>query len=119
MIAVKLNPTEIECEVLILKDIQQKIIVCGHSHVSRIVKTDNKTILNAGSVGLPAYDDDWPIPHKMENFNPYARYSILKLSENSIKIEQVAISYDYEAAARVAEKNKRNDWAKWIRTGSA
>lgn len=103
----------------ILKDIKQEIIACGHSHVSRIVKTANKLILNTGSVGLPAYSDELPIPHKMENFNPYASYSIITLSENPVKIEQVAISYDYEAAARTAEKNERNDWAKWIRTGRA
>ena len=100
-----------------LKDIKQKIVVCGHSHISRIVETDKKIIINPGSVGLPAYDDELPIPHKMENFNPYAKYSILILSENSVKIEQIAISYDYEEAARMAEKNMRNDWAKWIRTG--
>jgi len=103
----------------ILKDIKQKVVVCGHSHVSKIVKTDNRTILNTGSVGLPAYDDELPIPHKMENFNSYARYSILTLSEDSVDIEQVAISYNYEAAARMAEENNRNDWAKWIRTGRA
>jgi len=101
----------------ILKDIKQEIIVCGHSHVSRIVKTANKIILNTGSVGLHAYSDKLPIPHKMENFNSYARYSIITLSENPVKIEQVAISYDYEAAAKKAEKNERSDWAKWIRTG--
>lgn len=101
----------------ILKNIKQEIIVCGHSHVSRIVKTANKLILNTGSVGLPAYSDELPIPHKIENFNPYARYSIITLSENPVKIEQVAISYNYEIAARRAEKNERNDWAMWIRTG--
>ncbi len=103
----------------ILKDIKQEIVVCGHSHVSRVVKTANKTIHNTGSIGLPAYEDELPIPHKMENFSPNARYSILTLSENPVKIEQVVISYDYEAAARKAEENERSDWAKWIRTGRA
>lgn len=102
----------------ILKNIEQKIVVCGHSHVSRIVKTEQKTILNPGSVGLPAYDDELPIPHKMENFNPFAKYSIITMSEYPIIIEQVSIPYDFETAARIAEKNKRNDWAKWIRTGT-
>lgn len=101
----------------ILKDITQEIIVCGHSHVSKTVRTIHKTIHNTGSVGLPAYDDELPIPHKMENFSPHARYSILTLSDNPVKIEQHAISYDYEAAARKAEENRRDDWAKWIRTG--
>ncbi len=101
----------------ILKDIQQEIIACGHSHVSRIIKTSNKLVINPGSVGLPAYDDELPIPHKMENFNPHANYTILTLSEEPIKIENVSIAYDYEPAANVAEKNERKDWAKWIRTG--
>lgn len=100
-----------------LKNISQEIVVCGHSHVPRIVETFNKTIINAGSVGCPAYDDDLPIPHKMENFNPRARYSILTKIENTIRIEQVAINYDFETAALKAEENNRNDWAKWIRTG--
>ena len=101
----------------ILKSIKQNIIVCGHSHISRIVKTHNKIIINPGSVGLQAYDDELPIPHKMENFNPNANYIILKLSEEPIKIENISITYDYEAAANMAENNERKDWAKWIRTG--
>ena len=43
----------------ILKNVRQKIVVCGHCHVSKIVETDNKTIINPRSVGCPAYDDDW------------------------------------------------------------
>jgi len=101
----------------ILKDIKQELVVCGHSHLSRIVKTDNKTILNPGSVGLPAYDDELPIPHKMENFNPNASYALLTLSEKPVKIEFIALPYDFESAAQMAEKNERPDWAKWIRTG--
>lgn len=101
----------------ILKDLKQEIIFCGHSHVPRIVKTTNKTIINAGSVGLPAYDDELPIPHKMENFSPHARYSLISKTDKSFKIEQFAIPYNYELAAQKAEKNKRKDWAKWIRTG--
>jgi predicted phosphodiesterase len=103
----------------ILKDIQQEIIACGHSHIPRVVKTQNKTIINPGSVGLPAYDDELPIPHKMENYNPNANYIILTLSEKPLKIEHVSIAYDYEPAANMAEKNERKDWAKWIRTGIA
>ena len=98
-------------------NIKQKIIVCGHSHVPRIVETNKRIVINPGSVGLPAYINDLPITHKMENFNSHARYSILTFTKKSVNIDQIAISYDYEEAARMAEKNKRNDWAKWIRTG--
>ncbi len=101
----------------LLTGIKQKIVVCGHSHVSRVVETDKVIVINPGSVGLPAYEDDLPILHKMENFSSHARYSILTYSENSINIDQIAVSYNYEKTAKMAERNKRIDWAKWIRTG--
>ena len=99
-----------------LADVKEKIVVCGHSHRPAIIETQEKTIINPGSVGLPAYQDELPIPHKMENFNPKARYCIVNISRN-ITIEHIAVSYDYENAAVAAEINKRNDWAKWLRTG--
>jgi putative phosphoesterase len=102
-----------------LKDIRQKIVVCGHSHISRIIDTDHKTIINPGSVGCQAYDDDRPIPHKMENFSSHAKYSILTFAGKLTKVNIVSIPYDFEQAAGVAEKNNRKDWAKWIRTGRA
>jgi len=101
----------------LLIHIKQSIVVCGHSHVSKIVKTDNKLIINSGSVGLPAYDDNLPIYHKMENYNPYANYVVLNFNDNSIKVDKIAIKYDYEGAAKLAESNNRADWATWIRTG--
>ncbi len=102
-----------------LESIRQKIVLCGHSHVPRIVETLNKTVINSGSVGLPAYDDDFPILHKMESFNNYAKYSILTKIENTIKIEQVSVPYDFEKAATIAKSNNRSDWDRWIRTGKA
>lgn len=101
----------------ILTDIKQKIIVCGHSHISRIVETDKRLIVNPGSVGLPAYDDDLPVYHKMQNFNPRANYAVINILGDSVSVERLSIDYDSEESARLAERNKRDDWAKWIRTG--
>lgn len=103
----------------ILSDINQRVVVYGHTHVPRLVVNGNKTIINPGSVGLPAYDDDSPVFHRMESFTPHARYSVLTFSNSLVDVNQIAVSYDYETAAAVAEKNKRPDWAKWIRTGRA
>ena len=105
----------------ILETIAEKIVVCGHSHQPRVLKTKGRTIINPGSVGLQAYDDDLPIFHRMQNFSPDARYSILHLNNvnNISAIEQIVLPYDYELAARQAENNNRPDWAKWIRTGRA
>lgn len=100
-----------------LKDIEQDIVVCAHSHVSKVLKTQNKTIINCGSVGLPAYDDDLPIYHKMESLNPMAKYVILTIDEDSCKVEQMSVPYNHEDVALLAEKNNRSDWAAWIRSG--
>ncbi len=101
-----------------IKRIKEDIIICGHSHCPRLVEVHNKVLINPGSVGLPAYTDNQPVPHRMENFSPKARYCILDL-KNGCNVEQIAVSYDHESAARQAENNNRPDWARWLRTGIA
>jgi putative phosphoesterase len=104
----------------ILNEIEEKIVFCGHSHQPGFVKTGFKTIINPGSVGLPAYDDDLPIFHKMQNFSNHAMYSVVAVeNEKVVKVEQISVKYDFESAAAMAEKNNRPDWAQWLRTGRA
>jgi len=56
-----------------------RVICCGHTHIPRALKTSDGTLLvNPGSVGLPAYDDDHPFPHLIENGSPDARYAIIE-----------------------------------------
>jgi len=100
-----------------LSRVMENIVVCGHSHLPRTIKTKNKIIINPGSVGLPAYSDTLPVPHKMESLSAHAKYAIIDINPDGINIELNAIAYDYEAAAHAAEINNREDWAKWIRTG--
>jgi len=100
----------------LLSEVNQQIVLCGHSHTPRLVELGDKTIINPGSVGLQAYDDNLPMFHKIENHSSKARYCILDL-EDKIRINHLAISYDFEKAARKAEQNNRRDWAQWIRTG--
>ncbi len=103
----------------LLSKIKQKFVLCGHSHLPKIVETNQRTIINPGSVGVPAYDDNTPHFHKMENYCKKARYSIIEVIGDSVVIEQIAINYDFEEAARTAELNGRSDWALWLRTGRA
>lgn len=101
-----------------LSTINEKIVLCGHSHTPHIIDTGIKIIINPGSIGLQAYDDDLPIDHKIQNYSPCTRYCILDLNEKC-KIDQVVLPYDFEEAAVKAEQNNRPDWARWIRTGIA
>lgn len=103
-----------------VKNIAQDIILCGHTHVPRILNffDTDKFIINPGSVGLPAYDDDFPFYHKMESDSPFAKYVILEMDGGKVaSIIQRHIRYDYVGAAQQAEKNGRSDWAYCIKNG--
>ncbi|HHK5612405.1 MULTISPECIES: metallophosphoesterase family protein [Bacillus cereus group] len=101
-----------------LQNIEQKIIVCGHTHIPRVVYLANgKIIINPGSVGLPAYKDELPIVHKMESGTPHAKYVVIEEVLGEWIIEQISVSYNWEEAARLATQLERHDWAQAIKTG--
>lgn len=97
--------------------IRQKVIFCGHSHLNNVFFTGSKTIINPGSVGLQAYEDFHPTSHIMQSGNPYARYSIVHIKEDIIGIENIAIKYKWDLAAKEAKKNGKANWSKWLKTG--
>ena len=101
-----------------LQNIEQKIIVCGHTHISRVVYLANgKIIINPGSVGLPAYKDELPIVHKMESGTPHAKYVVIEKVSGEWIIEQISVSYNWEEAAGLAVQQERYDWAQALKTG--
>ncbi|MNV58311.1 hypothetical protein D3C71_1506760 [compost metagenome] len=92
---------------------------CGHSHVfRRIIMPDGRWAVNAGSVGLPAYEDELPFPHVMESGTTCASYVLVRRNpEAGWVTEHRLIAYDWQSAARMAEKNGRHDYAAAIATG--
>ncbi|WP_435921395.1 metallophosphoesterase family protein [Paenibacillus sp. DYY-L-2] len=101
-----------------LKDIVQNYIFCGHSHVKKSVYLpDGKLIVNAGSVGLPAYEDELPFPHIMESGSPHAEYVIARKKGEYWNIEHVMVRYDWEMASSMAKYNGREDYAIALKTG--
>lgn len=100
-----------------LATVSQDLILCGHSHIPRCVRlSDGRLIVNPGSVGLPAYRDAAPLPHKMETGSPHARYAVLTRS-GGWQVEHRVIPYPWEKAARQARANGREDWAVWLSSG--
>ena len=95
------------------------IILTGHSHLPSVVALDDgRTIINPGSVGLPAYDDPAEPAHVSEAGSPLARYAIITVEEGRlVRLDMIALPYDHEAAAARAEANGRPDWAHALRTG--
>jgi putative phosphoesterase len=98
--------------------IEQRIILCGHSHVNRVIWLSNgKLILNPGSVGLPAYLGNAQVRFSMESMTPHAKYALIYTDKNSINIEQINCSYDWNEASKMASKNGREDWAQGLLYG--
>ena len=94
------------------------LIICGHSHKPRChAISAGRLVVNPGSVGLQAYDDDQPFYHAIENGSPHARYAICEQTEHGWHVSQRCVDYDHETAAATARRNGRADWGKWIETG--
>lgn len=114
----KLVPRSPEDMNLLVNTIIYPVILCGHDHIARSVTMNNGMLVSdPGSVGLPAYVDDFPYPHVMQNGSPHTRYVIINEDHGEWNAEQVVLDYDWEAAAAKAAQNGRQDWSSWLRTG--
>lgn len=102
-----------------IKSETSPIICCGHTHIPRIIRLQatGQTILNPGSVGLPSYEDDHPLRHKMEVGSPHARYAIMTQTDKDWNFQERILSYDWDAASREAERNGRPGWARSLKHG--
>ncbi len=101
-----------------LNETYSGLLLCGHSHIPRVVSLPGDlTIVNPGSVGLPAYDDELPEHHVMETGSPHARYAVLDRGSDGWVVELIALAYDHNAAADQARLNNRPDWEIGLRSG--
>jgi predicted phosphodiesterase len=94
------------------------LILCGHSHIPRLSQlSGGQVILNPGSVGIQAYHGNHPSPHTVEIGSPHARYAIAERRPDGWAAEFIAVPYDWESAAGLAEQRGRKDWVRALRTG--
>ncbi|MGL4576269.1 MAG: metallophosphoesterase family protein [Burkholderiaceae bacterium] len=99
--------------------INAQVMLCGHSHQPRVMAIkDGRLIVNPGSVGIPAYDDDHIAFHIVANGSPHARYCTIERSAHGWNVAQCAVAYDWNAAIAQARRNGREDVALWL-TGRA
>jgi predicted phosphodiesterase len=99
-------------------EFESRLMMCGHSHMPRVYQlADGRMIVNAGSVGLQAFDDDEGGYHVIENGSPHARYVMIELTERAINAAIIAVAYDWRAASRRAAEHGRQEWADWLLTG--
>lgn len=119
---------------------KSKIILCGHTHTPRdylLKRADNtanpehvgdylkntntmsQRIINPGSVGLQAYSDDLPVPHVMQTGSPEASYTLMELGKNKniYKLSHERVSYDVDAAVKLAKSHGLEGWVNALETG--
>lgn len=100
------------------KGIDYPVILCGHTHIPRAVRlADGRLLINPGSVGCPGYDDDHPIPHKVETGLPDARYAIIDRMASGWSATFRCVPYDHMAMSRLTANRNRPEWARALATG--
>lgn len=101
-----------------LGNVDAAALACGHTHVARSVRcARGRLLVNPGSVGHPAYADDYPYPHVIESGSPDARYAILERREGVWQSSLLAVPYRHQAMAELASSRGRRDWAHALMTG--
>lgn len=103
-----------------LPGVQAALILCGHTHIPRSVSLPGGAlVVNPGSVGLPAYDDNSDSLHYVESGSPHARYALIDWEPKATRVEMIALEYDWESASKEALQANRPDWAHALATGYA
>jgi predicted phosphodiesterase len=101
-----------------LSGVHAPLVLCGHTHRPRVLRSAaGQLILNPGSVGLPAFDDEHPFAHVIENGSPDARYAIVERVQGDWVASLIAVPYKHEAMARLADARDQPDWAHALRSG--
>jgi predicted phosphodiesterase len=93
------------------------LVLCGHSHVPRTAMVGGTLVLNPGSVGLQAYDDEHPAPHRVQTGTPHARYALVERRGAQWNARLCSVAYDWQAMQRLAASRGRADWAYALATG--
>ena len=94
------------------------LLLCGHTHLQRSMRLPTGAlVVNPGSVGWPAYDDDAPLPHKIEAGSPHARYAIVDDASGRWEAEFRAVDYAWDESAAIARANGRDDVSRALLTG--
>ncbi len=93
----------------VMNNLDEDILVCGHTHIPYAKYYGKKLLVNAGSVG------------KSKTGSPNANYVIIDIIDSIVEVEIIEVFYDFEKVAKEIEENKilPNDFARLIREGTS
>lgn len=94
------------------------LLLCGHTHVQRCLDLPAGTrVVNPGSVGLQAYVDEDPMPYRVENGTPEARYAVVEGRHGTWTVDMVQVAYDVEPMVELARARGFSLWEEALRSG--
>ncbi len=100
-----------------LEGIGAGLVLCGHSHLPRVMEAEGRLVVNPGSVGCPAYEDAEPAPHAVQNGAPEARWAVIERAGDGWAVELRETAYDTARMVAAAKAYGRDDWARAVETG--
>jgi predicted phosphodiesterase len=90
---------------------ERALVLCGHSHRQSVTQVPGGClVVNPGTVGCPVFADI-PNAGAWEWRSPHARYAVVTKRGGRWAVEMLAVDYDWDEAARVAEANGFARWA--------
>jgi diadenosine tetraphosphatase ApaH/serine/threonine PP2A family protein phosphatase len=99
--------------------IGQPLILCGHTHVAAALRLPSgQMVVNPGSVGCPAYEDDHPVYHRVEAGTPHACYALIDRRGADWDITFRRLPHDGSRAVAAARARGAADWAAALATGA-
>lgn len=76
----------------VMSELNEDILVCGHTHIPYIKQYNSKFLINDGSIGKPKIG------------KPNGTYFILNIEKENVDGEIVEFTYDYKKTVRAMEK---------------
>ncbi|MCX7709148.1 MAG: metallophosphatase family protein [Clostridia bacterium] len=92
----------------VLENMNENVLVCGHTHEAFYQQINGKHVINCGTVGKPV------------NGSIDATYTLIDIIGSTISVQLERISYDVEKAAKAIEENDElpDDFAQMLRQGT-
>lgn len=107
-----------EAIAMLMEGRPERLFLCGHTHVPRsVMLADGRMVVNPGSVGLPAFTDTRPFPHRICAGNPHASYAILDRKGAAWAVTHRLVPYDARRMIALAEAADEPEWAEALATG--
>jgi putative phosphoesterase len=99
----------------IFADIEERVLVGGHTHVQMIRRYAESVIANPGSVGL-AFRSWWPRPVRI---SPWAEYGVLTGEDERLSIDLRRTPFDVDAFLELSLKSGMPHAEWWVKSWSA